>query len=142
MLLQETQKKNTGIFTGQNVRLVINCVECEKPRCVFATSRLTERQETHAVITKSSEIYTCGAAFAEPGEFLYNVCQTKVALQCGDHVEFAYYVKYPASSICCQCGLVDGERSPELLLKYKIVLPLCNSCKSKGKEPVFRAPKK
>lgn len=67
---------------------------------------------------------------------------TRIALTCGNAVETQYYSAISAGAqigrpdICCFCANEGATRNPELVRKYKTVLPMCEKCVEEGKEPV------
>lgn len=63
------------------------------------------------------------------------------ALRCADHVEYSYYAcPWKLPEICCYWAAADAVRDPELLPKFKVVLPTCDLCRAKP--PITCQPKK
>ena len=139
MPFQLKQAEETGLFTGQKVRQVVECQECAKPRCIYANHELTSRQETKLVTVISEDQYTCGAPLIEPGDAFYRVTQCRLNITCGDPIEMSYYSSKFCREICCYCG-EPGERSEEKRKCFKTVLPVCSVCKSKGLQPITARP--
>ena len=59
-------------------------------------------------------------------------------------MEYAYYAENtPAKlpkDICCYCAGQKAEKDPDMLKKYRVVLPICTECKSAGKPIMKRNP--
>ncbi len=62
----EADSSHKAILKSQKVREMISCGECQKPRCVYATSKLTKEQEFLLRQTMESTIYTCGSILFFP----------------------------------------------------------------------------
>ena len=58
-----SKSKTTISMSAQNARAVINCVECEKPRVIYAKSKLDNRQRLLLAKNISSFEYSCGSFF-------------------------------------------------------------------------------
>ena len=61
----------------------------------------------------------------------------RMSLNCGDHIEWAYYsCQKFVCGICCYCcdQSTGGARRDALRKQYKTVLPVCDSCFESGKE--------
>lgn len=52
---------------AKNVGVVVNCVECEKPRLLFSARKLSEKDRTRLQSFLDTIFYTCGMSF-------YNTC--------------------------------------------------------------------
>ncbi|CAG2189778.1 unnamed protein product [Mytilus edulis] len=52
------------ILIAQNVRSTVTCTECDKPRCVYSTLKLTPRDVRALKHTIEKYDYTCGAILA------------------------------------------------------------------------------
>ena len=65
----------------------------------------------------------------------------RLQLNCNGPVEFSYYSasdQVGRKDICAYCATPVADRDRELLQKFKIVLPLCDTCKSRGKTALKR----
>ncbi len=64
LLIEEHHRGLQGdasLYTAQNARTSVNCIECQKPRVVYSKSKVTERQTTQCALMMSEYDYTCGA---------------------------------------------------------------------------------
>ena len=78
-LLSEEQcqslQGDPAVYTAQNARMVVNSIECQKPRVVYSKSKLTERQAMQCALMMSEYDYCCGSPICPPkhplmGKFL------------------------------------------------------------------------
>jgi hypothetical protein len=50
-------------------------------------------------------------------------------MSCQSHVEFPYYASnIGRPDICAHCAEPEAQRNPELLKKFRTVLPVCEQC--------------
>ena len=66
----------------------------------------------------------------------------RIGITCASPVEFPYYsgnVGQP--DICSFCGNDQASRDQTLLTKYKVVLPICETCLSSGKKHTCARPR-
>ena len=68
---KESDKENKKLLIAAKVRSVIVCLECRKPRCVYAaaTHAPIERNQMKQIV--SNEVYTCGSALFPPTSSLH-----------------------------------------------------------------------
>ncbi|VDI28053.1 Hypothetical predicted protein [Mytilus galloprovincialis] len=123
------------ILFAQNVRSTVTCTECDKPRCVYSKLKLTPRDVRALKHTIDKYYYTCGAILPPEGDVLHGKAFERLQMSCTTHIEFAYY----GSSVgrlylCVQCPSPDTTTDPELLKKFKIVLPVCKACIDRKKQ--------
>lgn len=129
------------LCTTQRSRSLVTCVECRKPRIVYAKNKLTERQTMAFVTAVSMYEYTCGSVLLPPGHALYNSVQVRNDLACCVPIELQYYTSgLGITSMCCYCSSEDGTVNPDLKKKYKTVLPVCQECLDAEKQPVVQRP--
>ncbi len=136
---QEDQRKNTGLFTQQHARGVIQCLECGKSRVYYAKTALSSRHKLELAVQMSQYEFTCGSPLLPPDHPLAHTIQTRLALTCGDVLEISYY-KLGRADSCAYCGKTGGVVDQELKARFKTVMPLCVSCCNKGKKPVCQRP--
>ena len=51
----------TSLLTGEHVRMVVRCGECQKPQCLYAKNELTTRQMNSVKRIIHSYDYVCGS---------------------------------------------------------------------------------
>ena len=55
-------EESTIPMTAQTAISIVDCIECRKPRVlIYATSKLTKRQQTQFAVLLSEFDYTCGS---------------------------------------------------------------------------------
>ena len=59
--LHERQGCPPSTLTAQNVRMIINCDECKKPRCIYADHVLKQEEVRELQNIKRTYTYVCGA---------------------------------------------------------------------------------
>ncbi|XP_041378644.1 uncharacterized protein LOC121390784 [Gigantopelta aegis] len=130
------------LCTIQNARALAVCVECRKPRMVYAHLKLSERQTISVALSISEFDYTCGAPILPPTHSLVKKVMCRTAMNCSTHVELAFYGRPDMwkTDICCHCGAEGAEVNLDLKKNYKTVLPQCISCTQEGKQPVVQRP--
>ena len=134
-------EKANKIFSKQYARLVIQCVECRKPRLVYSWRRLGTRQELALILAMSEYDYTCGAPILPPDNQLVKLCITKPNLTCAMTVQIPYYSSgIGRLDICCHCGIEEAHINEALKKSYKTVLPICDQCELEGKTAVTQYP--
>ena len=70
---------------------VITCGECQKPRCVYAASKLTREQKVLVQQVVESQVYTCGSTLFPPNSSLHDTVIVKQNCTCADPMEASYY---------------------------------------------------
>ncbi len=135
---KEADKKKLSI--AAKVRDIIVCIDCKKPRCVYASATLSSDERKHLKHVLHSGIYTCGCELFPPA--LHDAVICRQALTCKDPMETQYYssvcVSFPP--VCWFCGcpeemLADDEFVQNLRTEYAIVRPICFLCRSEDKRP-------
>ena len=160
-----------GLLVGQNVRGVVFCKECEKPRCIFskrapqllepATTDSEARPLAEAVsecrnyakeqlrVATENPLFVCGMQPLDSDHPLYGVFVTRPSVECHDPVEVDYYrqskKEWCEETLCAYCagGAGEGGKIDEEAHKlFYTVLPLCNNCRSQGAMPMARRRRK
>ena len=133
----------TSVLTAQNLRDIVKCEECEKPRCVYATRVLTAREarELKNVIRKCD--YVCGCLITPDVSMLSRSVFTRLEMHCKTPIEWAYYgaTKITArKNLCCHCSKQGAQKDKELKKLFKTVLPICDGCRAESKKVYKRGP--
>ena len=137
---KEADRENKKLLIAAKVRDVIVCIDCKKPRCVYASVALSCDERKHLKHAIHSGVYTCGCQLFQPGSSLHDAVICRQALTCKETMETQYYssvcVSFPP--VCWFCGcpemLTDDEFLQNLRTEY-IVRPICFLCRSEGKHP-------
>lgn len=82
-----------------------------------------------------SEKYNYSFTTFISGHILQGKLFVRLQLCCSTHMEFAYYsatTPVGRRDVCCHCGGVGADKDPEMLRRYRIVLPVCEECKHIG----------
>ena len=61
MATTEEDAKNKSLLAVIKVRNTIKCVDCQKPRCIYAGKALSPSQATALQHIKEAEMYKCGS---------------------------------------------------------------------------------
>lgn len=127
------------LYTTQNARAYVECIECRKPRVVYSKHRLTGRQKTSLAADLNESDFTCGTVDVKEPTFALDVkCRP---LECATTVEICYYgASLGPVDICCHCGSSGAEVDQELKKSYKTVLPICDLCLGNGKQTIVHRP--
>ena len=137
-----SSSKNVGM-SAQTARAVVHCVECRKPRVVYAKTKIDIRHKMMLARNISSFEFTCGAHLFPPTE------KRKMAisiilrpnLSCAMEVEIPYYgAELGRTALCSHCGDPESSVNEELKTKFKTVLPICKGCLAAGKTPFTQRP--
>ena len=136
---REREQEPSSIFTGAKVRGVVECLACDKPRCIFAEKQSTYTQNK-VVLTFAVEnnLYVCGSPIFPEDHPLAGELRIRTSLTCQSPVKRSYYsnktLKLPP--ICAHCGEKDCYVPQVLKEQYKIVLPICTSCVNRHLDPI------
>ncbi|XP_033120195.1 uncharacterized protein LOC117119467 [Anneissia japonica] len=134
---------NPSAQTCKTVQRVVKCVECGKPRCLYAQKKVTDEQKVQLEEALDGLQYTCGSSlhdFADVDDdnHIFSRVYVRKNLMCEDPVEVPYYVSGLFPEVCLHCvateDLVHDEGETELH-------PVCRKCytdPNKKKVPVMR----
>ncbi|XP_050406044.2 uncharacterized protein LOC126821627 [Patella vulgata] len=141
-IAEQEQGCKNSVLTAQNVRGIIDCYECGKPRCKYAKNKLSLRQNRSLKSLRDKYDYSCGSVITPDGHALQGVIFCRLQLSCISNIEFPYYSSgIGRSDLCCHCAKEGAERDKALCNSYKIVLPVCKECLESGKQTPKRQPK-
>lgn len=124
----------------QNAR---SCIECRKPRVIYAKQKLSERENVLFAVALSEIENTCGAALLPPDMSLSKRAMLRANLSCAVPIEVHFYGSsfdndLGNRDLCVYCSAEGSETDQELRKQYKTVLPMCQSCKALRKMPVVQ----
>ena len=133
---------------AQEVRALIKCALCRKPRCIYPNTKLTGNVKANVEFIISDGEYACGGSFTDDESYLRHAVVVRRQLTCTSPLETMYFsAKIGFPVVCCQCGgasgapLVDDDETKALKRKFTVVRSVCSSCKRSRLEPMTRAPK-
>jgi hypothetical protein len=136
---------DSGMYTAQNARAIVECVDCKKPRVVYANScTWLAKFKLELTLLLSENDYTCGAVIIPPNHPLHGHVFTRLEMPCESYIELAFYsttndiCKKPG--LCCYCAAENTPRDQDLVSRFKTFLPLCTECKLAGHEVVCMRP--
>ena len=131
-LIQKGEKKKDQSvkfnLIASRVVSTLQCVQCEKRRCVFALdSRIApkDQQELEDVI------FSCGMSLM--GANLYTLSH----LMCQSEMEISYYNSQAMTNyVCYHCRMkeITTGSFKDLKKKFEIVYPACVDCEKMGKK--------
>lgn len=80
----------------------------------------------------------------ETGDALQGLVFVRLQLNCVMPIEYTYYSSTAVTrkDVCCHSAVEGVDRDKELLKQFKIVLPVCEGCKTGGKPIPRRNPLK
>ncbi len=131
------------MLTGQNVRDVVTCKSCSKPRCVYSKGNLTNREQRELRKITRSYDYVCGCLITPDISFLSGTVFTRLEMHCKTPVEWSFYSANKINTrkdLCCHCTKKDSKVDVDEKKLYKTVLPICEQCKAQGKKTMKRGP--
>ena len=82
--------------------------------------------------------------FLFSGDHLQGTVFVRMQISCQSPIEWTYYSatgNIGRKDICAHCATLGAEKDRELLKQFKIVLPICETCKTNGKDILKRNPK-
>ena len=124
------------------VRAVIRCVECRRPRCIFSARRPSSSARAALEAFIANATYTCGDALS------MDTFVVRENLSCTDPVEAFYFLCCRSrgglefESICVWCAKTPSE-SPHVdkaildVPRGKESLPICAACHGLGFMPTM-----
>jgi hypothetical protein len=139
VVTKEKEQEPSSLFTGAKVRGVVECLACDKPRCIFAEKQSTYTQNEEVLtFAVENNLYVCGSPIFPESHPLAAELRIRTSLTCQTPIERSYYsnkaLKLPP--ICAHCGEKDCFVPQALKETYKIILPICASCTSKQLNPI------
>lgn len=134
------------LLNAGKVRGAVMCGECQKPRCIYSATKLSDAEANAVEQAKESNVYTCGSELLSQDHHLASAVIVRIT--CQSPIETTYYaathVHFPDA--CYYCGetdadlLLDDPYIKELKQQFGTVRPLCRQCRNAGKEAKTRAP--
>jgi len=125
---------------ASNVRGIIHCMECRRPRCIFSINKPLASDALAAFMATAAN-YTCGTALSVDGFVV------RENLDCTAPVETVYYLcsrvrgGMQFEHVCVWCAK-DPVQSPHVdkadldVREGKEPLPLCKLCHERGLMPL------
>lgn len=123
------------VQTANNVRLILQCHECEKWRLIYSKHALTSSEKKELQIVLENLLFSCGSSFTdidcEESSVLKKVfCRQNI--NCSSPMEIPYY-STNHEDLCYYCGADKDFATGETFInKY----PICNLCFSCNKTPI------
>ena len=130
---EEIQGCKSSTLTAQNVRDVVKCSTCKKPRCIYATRALSNREMIELRKIIKNYDYVCGCMIAPETSFLKGSIFSRLELHCNSPIESMYYGAPKLNKrkdLCCHCGKTGVSQDTELKRQYKTVI----AAKGRGKK--------
>ena len=124
------------MLTGQNVREIVKCKSCSKPRCIYSNANLSNREHRELRKIIRTYEYLRGCLITPDVSFLSGTLFTRLEMHCKSPIEWACYRVTKANArkdVCCHCSKIGAK-------VYKSVLPVCNQRKAQGKKILERGP--
>ena len=123
----------TSKLTAQNVRSIVKCTSCQKPRCIYVIRAFSQREmiELKQVLEKFPYVYGC--LLAPDSSFIDGHVFTRLAMHCNTPIEWAYYGAVKISlpkDLCSHCGNSSSKVDTEQKKLFK-----CTRKKGNDKGP-------
>ena len=83
--------KDPALYTAQSARLVVECVECGKPRLIYSILKPSARQLNRLEGWIEDEAFTCGQDLFPELHPQHKVMVVREGLNCASPVEVAFY---------------------------------------------------
>lgn len=142
---KDLNEKKLGQFINTKIRRVVSCEHCNKIRCIYSNSALTENEEIQLQTTLDGLCYTCGSQLLPEDHELSKYLSVRLNITCDSPIESTYFsCRLKKFDICYWCGESEDliEPSDKLKDEWKTIYPLCAFCKENGKTWYKRAQKK
>lgn len=137
----EQQGCPNSFLTAQRVRGTVECKECQKPRCFYSRTMLSDGERAELQHVREELEYSCGSPLLPADHPLREKVFVRIGIRCADPVSLQYYsCKQAYHGVCCYCAAPDAHRPQHLLQQYHTVLPICNACQA-VKAVITRQPK-
>ena len=127
-------------MTAQKARVVVYCVECERPQVIYPTNKFNRNQRMILAKSISNFEYSC-RAFPSPPDTMSGTLCIRPSLQCAMQIEVSYYGSdVGTADNCSHCGESKAVVSQELKQRLKTLFQIYKSCLDNGKEPSTKRP--
>ena len=127
----ETQKVPV---TAANVRDVVTCSDCGKPRCLFAAKKLGKEEAETLEQAKEDVDFVCSGSIFAPDHPLASKVGTRLDISCSTDVTSHYFAsKRGLPLVCFKCGSASPfPVAEEVSSKFQSAHPMCQECFAKG----------
>ena len=111
-------------MVSQNARIIIWCHECGKPRLVYSTKALNDRNNDALDRGFEDFIFTCGGPILADDHHLKEMCFVNKGLTCKKAISSTYYSlgdKLDGFRMICFNCLEEGDiavEDPDEIAKY------------------------
>ncbi|CAC5421870.1 unnamed protein product [Mytilus coruscus] len=104
--------KDKGIrISGETVRAVLRCEDCNKPRCVHANRKLNKDQLILLQGLEEDISYICGMDFFPDDHPLQKICCVLAGIHCATEVSAHFYSsRLKFRPVCYVCGIDSSKR--------------------------------
>ena len=106
------------------LRKFVNCTICNKPRCIFSKSALSDEEKTSLEILLDNVIYICRSPIISETHNLHEKVYIRQKIYCNSPVEAVYYScrRLKTEVICFYCEEKDGLLESDDTLKKNLQL--------------------
>ena len=133
----------SSTLTSQNVRDIVKCSTCKKPRCIYASRALTNREMNELKKIIKNYNYVCGCIITPESSFLRGTIFSRQELHCNKPIEPMFYGASKLNKrkdLCAYCAKTECSPDKELKAQFKTVHPICAECKGKGRKTITKGP--
>ena len=127
----ETQKVPV---TAANVRDVVTCSDCGKPRCLFAAKKLGKEEAETLEQAKEDVDFVCGGSIFAPDHPLASKVGTRIDISCSTDVTSHYFASASEAdrSFASSVAVTPFPVAEEVSSKFQSAHPMCQECFAKG----------
>ena len=139
ILIREKEQEPSTLFTAVKVRGLAQCMACDKPRCLYSEKQSTYTENRNIVnLAIENNLYICGSPIFPESHSLSQCIQVRSSITCNSPIERSYYSNKTLHlpPVCVHCGERNCSVPEELLVKLKLVLPICNGCIPNNLQPI------
>ena len=109
-ILQSKQREEhpSSNYTAAKVRATVECLACDKPRCVYSEKTLTYKENKH-IVTLAAEVnfYVCGSPPIPDSHPLAKDIYIRTSLSCIERADYSSSTALKFPSICAHCANKD-----------------------------------
>ena len=112
--------------TAANVRDVVTCSDCGKPRCLFAAKKLGKEEAETLQAAKEDVDFVCSRSIFAPDHPLASKVGTRLDISCSTDVTSHYFAsKRGLPLVCFKCG--SASPFPSCCGRGFIEVPVCTA---------------
>ena len=119
----------------------VKCSTCKKPRRIYGSRALTNREMNELKKIIKNYNYVCGCIITPESSFLRGTIFSRLELHCNKPIEPMFYGAPKLNKrkdLCAYCAKTECSPDKELKAQFKTVHPICAECKGKGRKTITK----